>query len=65
MNKNYTCKATKDEIVTAIIEQFEKVNAEYSQSLNSNEPEFLKERKFGRYIAMIELLQNVKIFEND
>ena len=65
-SKKYTCKLTKEEIVNAIIEQFETVNKEYSESLqdDSNDDSRLQERKFGRYIAMIELLNKVQIFEN-
>lgn len=58
--EKYTCKTTKNEIINAIIEEFEKVNAEYSKSLENNDA--MLERNFGKYIAMIELLEKVKIF---
>lgn len=58
--KKYTCKTTKDEIVKAIIDEFEKVNAEYTKALEENSQ--YTERKFGKYIAMIELLEKVKIY---
>lgn len=60
--KKYTCKAKKYEIVNAIIDQFEKVNAEYTESLK-NDDLIQQERKFGRYIAMVELLNKLQIYD--
>lgn len=61
--KKYTCTMTKNEIVNIIIEQFEAVNEEYSKALKDDDNIFL-ERAFGKYIAMIDLLKQVQIYEN-
>lgn len=63
--KQYTSKATKGEIMSLIIEHFQKVSTDYAQSLQNGNNELLQERNFGRYIAMIELLNCIKIFENE
>lgn len=61
--KKYYCKLTKNEILNVIVEHFDEINEEYSQILEeTNTQNFKKDRAFGKYISMIELLQKLKIF---
>lgn len=55
MKKEYVCKQKKDEIVAAIVDEFEKVKSDLD-SMNTD-------RNFGRYVAMMDLLQKVRIYE--
>lgn len=56
-NNKYTCKQSKDEIITILAEEFKRVTHDLD---SRNTPE-----NYGRYQAMMDLLQKVKIYENE
>ena len=58
----YTCKKSKDEILAAIVEEFERTSHEYDDALQGNN-EALQTRNHGRYIAMFDLLHKLEVYE--
>lgn len=58
----YVCNMRKEDIINAIIEEFEKVNKDYDDALQTDN-EKLQIRNQGRYTALIDLLQKVEIYE--
>lgn len=56
----YTCEKTKDEILDIIADEFDKINKDYDNAMQ-NDNEKLKERNQGRYVAMFDLLQWLKM----
>lgn len=61
-SKKYRCSKTKDEILNIIVSEFEKVNADYDNSLQNNN-RMLQDRNQGRYVAMFDLLDRLGIEE--
>ena len=61
-SKKYRCSKTKDEILNIIVSEFEKVNADYDNSLQNNN-RMLQDRNQGRYAAMFDLLNRLGIEE--
>ena len=57
-----TCEKTKDEILEIIVEEFRKVNKDYEDAMQ-NDNNKLKERNYGRYVAMFDLLHKLEIYE--
>lgn len=62
-NINYVCNMKKEDIVKAIIEEFEKVTKALDDSEINNHSQNRKDINYGRYVAMIDLLQKVEIYE--
>lgn len=58
----YKCGKTKAEILNVIVEEFEKVNKDYSNAMNNNNERLLL-RNQGRYVAMFDLLHKLEIYE--
>ena len=63
MEKNYVCNMKKEDIVKAIIEEFEKVTKALDDSEINNHNQSRKDINYGRYVAMMDLLQKVEIYE--
>lgn len=59
----YVCKMKKEDIVKVLVEEFEKVSKDLDNARENNWTIELQERNFGRYVAMVDLLQKIKIYE--
>lgn len=58
----YKCSKTKEEILEIVIDEFNKVNVDYTNALD-NGSDRLKERNQGRYVAIFDLLHRLEIYE--
>ena len=57
----YSCKKSKDEILEIIVDHFE-----YIRDIDSTgQPQFIKDRNEGQYIARMDLLHKLRIYETE
>lgn len=61
----YVCKQKKEEIVNILIDEFKKIQRDLDNARENNWPQNLQDRNFGRYVAMMDLLQKIQIFEEE
>lgn len=60
----YTCSKTKEEIINTIVNEFNRVQADYDMAMETDNKQ-LQERNQGRYVAMFDLLHKLEIYEKE
>lgn len=60
----YECSKTKEEIINTIVNEFNRVQADYDMSMETDNKQ-LRERNQGRYVAMFDLLHRLEIYEKE